>query len=743
MLDKQRHWRALTLVSTTALIAAMSGTAHAQSAVAQDAQTSPQATTSARQPQHLEDIVVTAERRPQNLQDVAISATVLNGSDLDRRGVHDVTDLQSVAPSVSINTYNRQTFINIRGVGENRSAPTTSPGVAYYLDGVLIPDDKFIGMSFYDIDSIEVLRGPQGTLSGQNSTGGAIYVRTPDPAFDTIGGYGDVTVSSYDGVKTVGAINVGGSDVALRIAGVHDQRDSFTKNIGGSPSQPGNNNVDAIRATLRLRSADHRLMAHARGEYFDSRNDGNAVKRRSDQISDDPFVIEEDAISKTRQVGYRLSSDVQYDVTSGIQARGLIAWQSATTTDQTDGDRTSTALPVPPGLPATGANTALYTGRVSNTSTAIDTLVSEINILSSGKGPFKWVAGGFLLDQHVGLELGRDNYHTTDFVSSNSTIATDSRNNSKSLFAQASYFVTSRLEATVGARHSWDRQIVDRLAVPGPGPLPNRGVAKSREWTGKAGLNYHLGRNLIYVTASKGYKAGGTNLTPNSANFGPETNYVYEFGGKTEFLDRHVRINGDIFYSDYRNIQFASLAGGLPLTQNAGRGKSWGAELEAAVQYGGFLATAGAGYLDGTFARDACLNDTNSAITSADCPAGNREVKKGSVLPYSPKWTINAGVQYEIGLTDDFSVTPRLQWSHVGEQLTTPFPSVATYLPGHDVFDARITMDIMRKYKIEGFVSNFTNKIYISSQIQDSSSAEGGYIYGAPRQYGIRLMAKF
>ena len=131
----------------------------------------------------LEEVVVTAERREQNLQDMPISATVFDAEELARRGVTDLNDIQTVAPSVAINVVNRSTFVNIRGVGIAQSAPTSNPGVAFYIDGQLIPHEQFIGQSFFDIASIEVLRGPQGTLSGQNSTGGAVYVRTPAPQY--------------------------------------------------------------------------------------------------------------------------------------------------------------------------------------------------------------------------------------------------------------------------------------------------------------------------------------------------------------------------------------------------------------------------------------------------------------------------------------------------------------------------------------------------------------------------------
>ena len=172
----------------------------------------------------LAEVIVTAERREQNLQDVPIAATVFSGEDLDRRGVTDLNDIQQVAPSIAINAYNRSTFINIRGVGIAQSAPTSSPGVAYYIDGQLIPHEQFIGQSFFDIGSIEVLRGPQGTLTGQNSTGGAIYVRTPAPRYGEFSGSLEQTLGNHAWTRTVGALNLGLDGLAVRLSAVHDER---------------------------------------------------------------------------------------------------------------------------------------------------------------------------------------------------------------------------------------------------------------------------------------------------------------------------------------------------------------------------------------------------------------------------------------------------------------------------------------------------------------------------------------
>jgi len=247
---------------------------------------------------------------------------------------------------------------------------------------------------------------------------------------------------------------------------------------------------------------------------------------------------------------------------------------------------------------------------------------------------------------------------------------------------------------------------------------------------------------MVYVSAARGYKAGGVNLTPNTPDFLPEENTVYEAGFKTELLDRHLRLNGAVFRSDYEDIQLSSLVGGLPVTQNALGGRAWGAELEATAQFGGFAANMGLGYLDAEFSNSACISDTNAPGTDPGCAANLRFVPEGADLPFSPKWTVNAGAQYTFA-AGTVDVTPRLQWSHLSEQLATPFVSPNTIVPGRHLFDARLTFDLNDRHAIEVFANNLFDKTYIATQIQNSSSATGGIIYGAPRTVGVRLKAQF
>ncbi|HEY5724242.1 MAG TPA: TonB-dependent receptor [Allosphingosinicella sp.] len=775
--------RLLSAAGATALLAFCSSSAFAQEA-ADQVPTKPQNVPEATEPTEpvgpgatsaqpgdaataedenvLEDITITAERRDQSLQDVPISATIFSANEIARRGITNVADIQQAAPSVAINTVNRSTFINIRGVGIAQSAPTSNPGIAYYIDGQLIPHEQFIGQSFYDIGSLEVLRGPQGTLTGQNSTGGAIYVRTPDPKFNETSGYLEQTIANFGSYRTTGAINFGPNDhVAMRIAAIHDQRDSFSNNIGPSPSEPGSFNLDAIRVNLALRTPNQRLKINIRGDYFDYRSDNIPVKNRGDLVpalrdpaqpaidprQSDPFVIREDALSYLHQQGYRLSGEIRYDLTDGIQARALTSLQDGYTHDQADGDR---------GIaPVNLAAPTARRGRVSRAETDFHTWINEVNLLSTGKGDLQWVVGAFHLSEDIPLLQLRDDRNTVNITSATLVrTITEAHNSSKSLFGQLNLFATEKLELIAGARYSWDKQVYDRYEVSrtitaGVGtPVttpPIVGVQKSTALTGKLGVNFHMDDDtMLYATASKGYKAGGVNLTPNTPGFGPEQNFVYEAGFKTEFFAHHLRVNGDVFRSIYKDIQLASLLNGLPLTQNAASGNAWGAELEVTAQFGGFGANVGIGWLDAQFSQAVCINNTNNpAGTPALCGgAADQLVPAGQVLPFAPELTLNAGVQYAIDL-GGVTVTPRLQWAHLSSQVASPFPSAFTNVPGRDVLDARVTLDVGKRFRFEAYVNNLTDETYIASQIQNASSANGGYIFGAPRQYGLRGTVRF
>ncbi len=678
----------------------------------------------------VEDVVITAERREQSLQDVPISATVLNADALSRQGVDNVSDLQQVSPSIAINTYNRSTFINIRGVGIAQSAPTSSPGVAYYLNGALIPHEQTIGGSFYDIGQVEILRGPQGTLSGQNSTGGAIYVRSRAPELGVWNGYIDQTVGDYALSRTVGAVNIPVSNnLALRVAGIYDTRDSFTDNVGSSPSEPGNQLYHGFRVHALFQPMDE-IQFNLSHEYFRSDTDYNAIKNRNDPDTE-PFRIREDARSFNLQTGYRTTFEARWDAWEEAQIRWLTSYQYSYNEDQADGDRTS-SVPASPASPPQGA-------RIGYALTRINTLINELNIVSTGDGPFQWVIGAFSMKENIPVFLRRFNCALparpvcdVPVFPANNTTMTDADNSSDSFFGQFSYAFTPQLELSVGGRYSEDSQEYTRIVAPGG---PGVGVANSDATTGRVALNYTPTEDLLfYASVARGYKAGGVNLVVTDGLFEPETNLVTEIGFKATLLDGRFRLNGDVFSSEYEDIQFAALVNGAPRTRNAAAGEATGAELEMQAVFGDLMMNAGVSYLDATFSEVATLQNTVSGL--------NEVVPVGRDLPFSPEWTASAGIQYDFRFGESV-LTPRLQVSAMTDQVATPFPSAATRVDGRTVWDARLTYEPNAAWRIEGFVQNLLDERYIASQVQNSSSSDGGLLYGAPRQYGARVVYSF
>jgi iron complex outermembrane recepter protein len=686
--------------------------------------------------QELDEVIVTAERREVNLQDVPASATVLSAEELAFKGVDNVIDLQTVAPSVAINTYNRSTFINIRGVGIGQSAPTSNPGVAYYIDGMFIPHEQFIAQTFYDIDSIEVLRGPQGTLTGQNSTGGAIYVRTPRPSFDGFSGYVDQTAGSDDWYRTVAAVNVPvGDQFAMRVSGVFDDRGSFTDNVGPSSSEPGSGRDVSGRAAFRYAPSED-VTFDFRYEHFDRRTDYNAIKNRNDLVSSDPFTIEEDALSILDQNGDRYSLEARFQLTDAVALRAQSSLLDAETIDQADGDRTATALPVPANLPTNTANTNTFRGRVSYTTQSLKTRVTEFNLLSTGEQPLQWVLGAFVLDEVSPVQVLRDNRNTVDFVQSNSSIITKLTNKSFSVFSQFDYRLGSKWGLDIGVRYSEDEQKYIRKLIPGPVPpgcFPCATSVKSDEVTGRAGIKFFATDDvMVYATASKGYKAGGINLDPRLPNYTPETNRMNELGIKSTFADGRLRVNGAIFQSDYDDMQLSSLFNGVPNTLNAGLADINGVELEIIGRFGGLEFNLGASSLNAEFTEDSTLTDSQTGT--------NRLVPAGSSLPFAPEITANAGLQYELH-AGSWTLTPRIQVSYMDEQLATPFRYAVTTVPSRTLTDVRFTAMPNDNLRLELFATNVLDETWVAAQVQDASSASGGILYGAPRQVGIR--AKF
>ncbi|HWW20080.1 MAG TPA: TonB-dependent receptor, partial [Steroidobacteraceae bacterium] len=631
----------------------------------------------------LTEVTITAEKKSENLQTTSVSATVRNGEELKEEGVLNIQDLQLETPGLTIQPpLSSETFINIRGVGIQQTNPASSNGVAFYVDGQAIPSLIDTVDTFYDIQDVEVLRGPQGTLVGSNSDGGAIFVNSVQPSFDALKGYLEQTFGNYNDRRTEGAVNLPLSDMfAARVAFVYETRDSFTTNLGaqasspiaaaagfpGAQNQPGNINFNAVRAQLAFRPNED-FEYTLRYEPYSSRTDGFAVKpdeaaigplgayfkvpttRFADPtaaaIQNQAFTIDYDRNQYYNISGQRSTGTGIWHMTPDVELRSVSSYQSGYESDLTDVD-------------ASSAPADVYLVRRAD----FRTFTQEFNLLSTGPGPLQWVVGAYYLNSRGPLSL--------QFVNGGGgPLSVISYHTNVAGFASATYQFTDQWSFTLGGRYSHDNQPFHEL---GHLPIPNE-VFKTTasEPTGTAKINFQATADtLIYASVSTGYKAGGVNLqippiiTP--PPFKPEKNVVEELGLKTTTLNGHLRFDGDVFNSHYTDFQVqetivANPAPGVfipaPYTQNAGSARIWGAEAEFTGAFDQLQANFGASY----------LNAKTSGTFTFTGPTGiPYQIPSGTDVPYAPDWTITAGVQYGLPLASGV-LTPRLQYQYQASQ---------------------------------------------------------------------------
>ncbi len=530
--------------------------------LAAQAQTTPQPQTAgAAQAEALGEIVITAQRRVERLDQVPIAASVVSGAELTARGVSNLDDLGSLAPALNVQNQQALSYVNIRGVGLQTTNPTTSSGVANYSDGFFIPHETAIADAYYDVGQIEVLRGPQGTLVGQNSTGGAIFVNSARPSFDRITGFLQQSFGDYAYSQTQGAVNVPVSDhLAIRIAVNVSRKDSFYDDInaGGSALtaglQPGDVASQSGRIGIKWQPTPD-LDIYLKYESTTRNGDGYVGKsyaelggsnNRIDPRLSNPFVVSFDVPSWDKYRLWRATDEINWNISNSVTLRSLTGYQYTENRNQWDNDFTYAPI------------------SVANQQFRESTFEQEFNLISNGAGAFNWILGAFYL---------RDSTPTLLTLTVPPTIQIDTGPHERSyaLFGQATYKFTDQWQLLMGGRANRDEKTstgTERLVgFPFP-PVSLDATVKTTEPTGKVALSYFPAPDsTVYVSASRGYKPGGANPS-NSVNFifQPEKINAYEARYKGSFFGRQLRISSAGFYYDYKNMQTSVFD---PVSQNA------------------------------------------------------------------------------------------------------------------------------------------------------------------------------
>lgn len=760
------------LFVAAALAAASLGVAAAAPADPQTATAAPAGAASATDPNgpaaQLQEVVVTAERRNENLQTTPIAATVLSAGDLVQKGVAQMQDLQDASPSLSITPTGLTANLNIRGIGLNSGQPSVVPGVATYRDGLWEPP-ILITDTFYDIQSVQVLRGPQGTFVGANSTGGAIFINSRDPDFDGLHGYAQVQGGNYSDMAVQAAINLPINDAwAARVATDLEQRDSFYRDVTSqlTPaadlfSHPGSLDEKNMRFGLLGKPTDD-LRVLAKVEVNKKSTGGWAWKptpgtEYAPYASPNPWTLNYDTNTINDELSVRGSLKIDWNIAdTGIDLRSITGDQFMRSLNLSDGDGTSSVLPGPPAL--------------STSQTVIEKPLSqEFNLISPSGGRMQWIAGAFYLYDTREVALDIQSQSVPQHIMPYLTQILQS----VAGFGQVSFQISPRWQLQAGARytHNWnevpagDRVTID-LGIPGVPPfyVNQAGIETDSAVTGKVALNFTVNdENFLYAFVAKGSKAGGFNpstATTAQSTFAPEVVWDYELGWKGEYFNHHLRTSLGGFWNDYRDLQVDALLPSTGQTSLVNTGKSTikGGEAELHGQFGGLGVDAGAAYVNSVLGAvtlvntealppgvaTAALPQCTAASLTTQCYDYNPYVVSlsGKQNPYSPEWTFNAGLQYAFSVGESASLTPRLNYSYIGSQWTTLFQTPGTdLLHSFGLWNATITYN-RDLWQIQAYGTNLAGKVYAVGQSGAGANPDNN-LFGDPRQFGIRVMRSF
>lgn len=687
----------------------------------------------------LEEIVVTAERRSSSAQETALAVTVLSGEALRSKGVTDLVDVQYIAPSVTISDFGSANVFNIRGIGRSKVDIEIPSGVVIYQDGVPSIAGYFQNEPYYDIEAIEVLRGPQGTFVGKSASGGAIFTRTRSPELGELGGYFEVGAGEYSLWEAQGALNIpAGETVAFRAAFNVTNRDTYYDLRGPYTGDPGTKDLKSLRLGMLWEPSDD-LSVTAKVYVSDLDFGGNVTGNAIDQPL---FSVHQDAPFVYRDKGTRATLDIDYEFDNGIIFSSLSGYQVAET--QNDLDLNG------------GIETPRYWFRSAGD---IDLFSQEFNLISPEDQRLRWVVGAFLQNQKVEL-LPVDEFGFTfiggdpfaigqlplDYPWLGSPWIKDE--DDWAVFGHIAYDLTDNLEIELGARYSDYQfyQVTDYVfgfgdappTVPfgsGPGPDRQDKAEDSVDW--KLALNWKPNDDhFLYGIVSRGHTTGSVNIFPPFDPYDEMEVLNYEGGWKATWADRRFQTQVAVYYEDIEGYQAAFTDLDIPNSagqvQNADSDSTiYGLEVTAQAVMDAVTLDFGISW------NESELGDFNNVVHPITLETVNLT---GAPFPYAPEFTANVGLSYRFAFAGGSTLVPRLDYGYVGDSQAELFDEPEFFLESRGLLNARIRWDSPDSvWYAEAWATNLTDEHYVAA-IQNLGAL---YYAGAPRQSGVNFGRTF
>lgn len=745
------------------------------------------------------EIVVTAQFRSQNLQRTPLAITAVSGAMLEARSQTNLSQVANDAPSVTLKpqgaAFGPSLAASIRGVGQFDFNPGFEPGVGVYVDDVYFATLTGSILDLLDLDRVEVLRGPQGTLSGKNSIGGSIKLYSKKPTGDT-GGYISGTYGERNRIDLRGSADLKlGDTLFMRVSGVAKKQDGYVKRLDYGCLNPGSGitpikaqgegcllakdgDVDYQAGRVQLRWVpDTKLEVNLAADYtHDERRTAGSVLTYANYNGTgniDPYTggsirydsrflcgkycnfatfnspadpahgyVNDQSDDRSRFVGYGFSGTIDYKLTDTLSLKSITSYRHYNTFFGNDDDFSPLAH------------------SLGRSYVRFHSWSEELRLNGSigAENFLEYTIGGFYQKQRSVYTTFQDlRYAAAGFPP---FIGIDQvPTKSRAVFGQASAHLTDQLTVIGGIRYTKESKAegYTRNSPDGtPHPLLGSLNGVVGHYSGdnvdyRGVVQYQLTpKVMVYGQYSTGFKGGGVSPRPfyfkQVITFGPERLNSWEAGAKTQLFDNRARINVAGFYSHYNDIQLTVLAcpdispefpAPCPITRNVGNAIIKGLEGEVTLEpTDGLLIDGSASYVDFGYRKNA---RNLAQLTAIGVPGSG-------TTPYNPKWKYSAGIQYAVPIGEIGSVTPRVDVAYQSHIFTEASDGPLSRIPGYTIANARITYrNPAGDLEISGELLNLFNKYYFLTSF-DLTGAGAGLASaqpGRPREWALTVKKKF
>ncbi len=668
----------------------------------------------------LAEVVVTAEKRVSSEQKTPIAMSVFSTEELQRNGVGNLSDLTSIAPSVAIGKGNATQVVTIRGVSSRDTTETGDPAVAVSVDGFYFQRAIGLADSVFDLERVEVLRGPQGTLYGRNATGGAINFITAKPTRE-FEGRASVNFGNYDQTSFEGALNVPLSDrVQMRASFYTRSHDGFREN---APAQDGDD-ADAKAARLHVQfEPTDQFTALLTAEFSKLGGVGPAVYGSPLVFDGTGNVVHEKPPLPKDAKEWPMSLPTGFMDSTSKSLRWKFDYDfGAMDLTYLGGYR---RLDYHANTDLDGVEDLGFYFQVNEKPT---TWNHELRLSSKADTALTWQVGSFYFEEKNDLLSFFQNYNVPS-PPANLFIFTypDIVAKSSAVFGQGGYNITDTFKLEAGIRYTKDKKRRVGSLNYGSGVLLQDAASTSSETTYHLSANWQATpTNLLYAKYATGYKAGGFT---DAAPYDPESIKSYEIGSKNRFRGNTVQLNAAAFYYDYTDQQISQFTDGQTFIRNAGKSEIYGIELDGSAlltkddRIDGYI-----GYLHAEF-KDFALAAGSINVQLA----GNRP-------PQSPRLSATVGYQHRFSLANGASLTARVQSRYEAVSYLTVYNYANDRQGGYNRSDAILTYAASDdKWSVEAYGRNLENKRVLAAAQENGLWGTYNYQFLDPRTYGVRV----